>query len=85
MRGRGIEPLFVVAPVTTPETEFRRLPAQGIAAPVFAFNDPAAFPELYAVDVRADTMHLNERGSLLFTRRLAARFVQQTAAGAPVR
>lgn len=75
LRARGIEPFFVVAPVTTGEEGFLRLPAENVPATLLAFNDPNAYPELYAVNARADTIHLNERGSLLFTRLLAERVV----------
>ena len=79
LRSRGIEPVFVIAPVTTDEETFRRLAKEGAVRPLFAFNDPAAYPELYQVNMRADTMHLNEPGSLLFTRLLAERFADYRA------
>ncbi len=83
LRARGIEPFFVIAPVTTGEEGFLRLPAENIPAKLLAFNDPEAYPELYEVNARADTIHLNERGSLLFTRSLAERVVALDREGLP--
>ena len=80
LRARNVEPLFVIPPVTTREEEFLRLAHDGGVRPLFAFNDPAAYPELYEVNMRADTMHLNAAGSQRFTRLLAARFVKAIAA-----
>ena len=82
LRADGVEPLFVIAPVTTGEEELRRLPERGVVRTLLAFNDPAAYPDLYEVDARADTMHLNERGALRFTQLLAERFASCQAAPA---
>ena len=74
LRACGIEPLFVIPPVTTAETEFFALAKQGVLPTLFAFNDPVAYPDLYQVSVRADTAHLNEPGAQMFTRLLAGKF-----------
>ncbi len=83
LRARGIEPFFVVAPVTTGEEGFLRLPAEDVPAVLLAFNDPGAYPALYEVAARADTIHLNERGSRLFTQFLAERVVALDRATPP--
>ncbi len=84
LRARGIEPLFVIPPVTTAETEFLALSKQGVLPTLFAFNDPVSYPDLYQVAMRADTMHLNEPGARLFTHLLAGKFAAyRGAATAP--
>lgn len=79
LRARGIETLFVIPPTIEAEGEFLKLSKQGVLPTVFVFNDPAAYPDLYAVNMRADTIHLNEPGALLFTRLLAGKFADYRA------
>ena len=58
------------------------LSKQGVLPTLFAFNDPVAYPDLYRVDMHADTAHLNAPGALLFTRLLAGKFADYRADGA---
>lgn len=74
LRARGIEPVFIIPPVTTAEEEFLTLSKQGVLRSFLAFNDPNTYPDLYQANLRADTVHLNETGALLFTRLLAGKF-----------
>ena len=74
LRARGIEPLFIIPPVITAEEEFVNRSSSSVLQTLFAFNDPAVYPELYEVNMRADSLHLNEPGALLFTRLLAGKF-----------
>lgn len=83
LRARNVAPVFLVAPVTTGEEQFLQLSDDATFRPLFAFNDPAAYPELYEPAVRADTMHLNAAGSLRLTRLLADRFSRYLAAPSP--
>ncbi len=76
LHAQNVEPVFIIAPETTSQEEFSRLAHDGGVQPLFAFNDPVAYPELYEVNVRADTAHLNAAGAQRFTRLLAARFAK---------
>jgi hypothetical protein len=72
IRSRGAVPVFVVPPVVG------RLPVNssaGAAADILAFDDPAAYPNLFRADVRIDVGHMNRTGAEQFSRLLAQRFV----------
>ncbi len=73
LRAAGIEPIYFVGPGTTHEQPFLDLASQGVVPRLFAFNDPAAYPELYRPAVRADRYHLNAQGAELLTRLLVRR------------
>ena len=67
----GIQPFFFIGPGTTREAVFLGLRADGTLPTLFAFNDPEAHPDLYALDVRADRNHLNATGAERLSRQLA--------------
>lgn len=74
---RKIEPIFLIPPIL--ESEINRTPIVeaynlGYLQKVFAFNDPQNFKNLYRVDRRIDSVHLNHQGSQEFTSFLADRF-----------
>lgn len=79
LRAAGIEPVHFVAPTPRPPAEARRLAADGVLPTLFAFDDPAAHPELFAVDRRFDLEHLTHEGAVDFTRQLAAAFAERFA------
>ena len=67
----GIQPFFFIGPGTTRESIFLGLRGDGTLPTLFAFNNPGAHPDLYALDVRADRNHLNAAGAELLSRQLA--------------
>ncbi len=67
----GVRPFFFIGPGTTRETVFLGLRADGTLPTLFAFNDPVAHPDLYALDMRADRNHLNAAGAARLSRQLA--------------
>lgn len=75
----GIEPFYFIGPGTTREQAFLALIADGTVPRLLAFNDPDAYPDLYAPAVRGDRNHLNAAGAELLSRHLARALV---AAGA---
>ena len=80
LRADGIRPVYFIGPVTTRESAFLELAAQGAIPRLLAFNDPIAYPELYRPEVRADRYHLNIRGAEILTRLLARRLVEPMVA-----
>lgn len=71
----GAQPVFLIPPTIHPSPELHALIRAGdVEAPVFAFDDPVAYPALYDPDVRFDRVHLNTVGAALFTEALADRF-----------
>jgi hypothetical protein len=60
--------LVLVAP---PMAEKTFVPAPEADIAFLDFSDPARFPELFALEHRADAEHLNETGAEIFSRRLA--------------
>ena len=72
VRAASAAPVFVIPPTALPLPPF--FEGRGGGETVFAFNDPAAFPELYQVALRSDVEHLNAAGAGVFTQLLARRF-----------
>lgn len=71
VRRAGAEPIFVIAPTINPVENYTNVPGD---VPVWAFNDPNQFPQLFAPDRHYDAWHLNEKGAIEFTSLLAERF-----------
>lgn len=77
-RARQIEVILLTPPGRMKSVVF----VHGGPIPVFSFNDPDAYPELYAVENRADPFHLNAKGAAVFTGLFAhevARWLKQRA------
>ena len=73
IRAAGAEPVFVVASGFFGRERFTDwLPG----VPLFRFDDPEKFPELYNYEHRFDIHHLDATGAKDATRRLADRFIQ---------
>lgn len=85
IRRAGITPILLITPTISPSMSFQRAETEADRVPVFAFNDPAAFPALYEPGVRSDSDHLNHAGAERFSVALAERFAAYLAAqkGAP--
>lgn len=81
LEDKGMTPLLLIAPETSYwdwDAEFgAKFEARCGASHLFNYNDPFAFPELFAPDVRADGGHLNEVGAPVWTRLVARRLGQQ--------
>jgi len=61
----GATPIFLIMPVIA-QTKLRFRPESDIA-PVLAFNDAQAYPQLYQTDARAEEIHLNPKGAEALT------------------
>jgi hypothetical protein len=78
IRAAGATPIFLV----TPSLKQLNVAYQGdTQSPgiVMAFNDPRAYPNLYASSARRDREHLTKSGAEDFTRLLAVNFLQSYA------
>jgi hypothetical protein len=73
----GASPLFVIGPTLDPPRE--SLPTEDAALVVFAFNDPVRYAQLYLIERRLDTEHLDPQGAEEFTAQLAERFAEHAA------
>jgi hypothetical protein len=73
VRRAGAEPVFLVTPTVRPAPELRALVAAGGTPTLVAFDDPASYPELFAVQNRFDADHLTTDGARRFSRLLAER------------
>lgn len=71
----GARVVFVVPPTLSART-FLPLPGKVGNAVVLDFSDMEKYAELYQVENRIDTNHLNDAGSEMFTRLIAARLVE---------
>ncbi len=77
VRRAGAEPIFVIAPTINGRENFTGIPGD---AAVFAFNDPAQYPELFNPEKHYDAWHLNEQGAVDFTAVLAGKFIERMKA-----
>lgn len=83
IRRAGARPVHLVTPTARPTPELYRLAEAGHAPRVLAFNDPVAYPDLFAEDLRFDAEHLTTEGARRFSRLLARRLAAEVAAPAP--
>ncbi|MBC6477193.1 MAG: hypothetical protein GDA56_04790 [Hormoscilla sp. GM7CHS1pb] len=73
----GIKPILFISPIVQERGATAiNLYKQSDVLPLFAFNDPEAFPNLYQLDRRFDFLHLNHQGATEFTTSLAEEFAQ---------
>lgn len=70
VRARGATPILFIPPCLAPRADLVAM-ARELDVPLLVFNSPERFPSLYDPANRFDLGHLNERGSLEFTRLLA--------------
>jgi len=68
VRASGCEPVFFVPPGTRPSPELPALFEEAGLAPLFAFNQPQRYPQLYRADFYFDASHLNREGAEEFSR-----------------
>ena len=81
IRRAGAEPVFLVPPTIRPTPGAYRLAAAGRVPGFVAFNSPADYPRLFAVENRFDDDHLTTEGAIHFTRLLAARLAGPAGGG----
>ena len=75
IRAAGAQPILLIAPTLA---EGRQYPRPGCDAPVFDFAEMEKWPELFRLEHRLDRAHLNAAGAELYTRAVAARFLELT-------
>lgn len=73
IRRAGARPVHLITPTARPTPELYRLAEAGHVPHLVAFNDPMAYPALFAEERRFDSEHLTTEGALHFSRLLAAR------------
>ena len=71
VRAHGAEPIFIAPPEWDAHRNLRDAASRGAIDTFWAFDDPADVPELFEPSHRFDLGHLNERGVVRFTERLA--------------
>lgn len=77
IRRVGAEPVHLITPTPRATPELDRLARDGHVPALLAFNRPADYPELFAVERRFDREHLVQEAAEEFTRHLAARFAAE--------
>ncbi len=70
----------LVVPPTTSKRNFVPLPATVSRSLILDFSDIEKFPELYRLEHRLDTDHLNTEGSKIFSRLIARRIAEESRA-----
>ncbi len=76
LRGAGVVPLHYIPPRLKPTPHLWRLEEQNVIEYLFAFNDPAAYPELYALKNRCDCDHLAQSGAEMLSALLGERLAE---------
>jgi hypothetical protein len=71
IRAAGAEPVLLIAPMVSP---LIFVPRREVA-PLLDFSDPRHWPELFQIEHRRDTGHLNRAGSQVYTRLVVQEFV----------
>ncbi|HED66060.1 MAG TPA: hypothetical protein ENJ09_10965 [Planctomycetes bacterium] len=74
-RTRGVEPIFVLAPVSGPNRLARIAQRAGVLPTLFAYNVPREHPELFQRALFRDESHYNDDGARVFSRALADDFL----------
>jgi hypothetical protein len=74
VRAAGAEPVLFICPTTSPLKFFPKNPDVRL----LDFCDEKRWPELFQIDHRLDTGHMNTAGSEIFTRELAEEWIRQT-------
>lgn len=73
LRALGARPVLLVPPFLH---EARQYPKPGCPAPVLDYGEIEKWPALFELDHRVDRSHLNPAGADLFTRAVAADFIE---------
>jgi hypothetical protein len=73
VKAAGLQPILILPPSVDFRENFVGLPE---SVPVWRYNDPNRFPQLYETANRFDDAHLNHRGAMIFTDLLADDFVE---------
>jgi len=73
LRGIGARPILIVPPMAGMS---RPHPQAGCEAPVFDYGEIEKWPGLFQIEHRVDPSHLNAAGADLFTRSIAADFIE---------
>lgn len=80
VRDHGYDVAFLLAPVLTVKQPPPATRPGARPLTILDFDDPRAYPELYASDCRGYTSHLNERGADVYSRLLAREIVARKLA-----
>jgi hypothetical protein len=83
IRRAGARPVHLITPTARPTPELYRLAETGRVPCLLAFNDPVAYPGLFAVERRFDVEHLTTEGAVRFSRLLAERLSRAAHGGEP--
>ncbi len=75
LRAHGVEPIYVIGPVTDATPHLAHLADNGTVPALIAFNDPERYPELFQLKRRFDAGHVDNEGARILTEELARRLV----------
>lgn len=71
LRESGVEPIYIVTPMSVPATFAQAALEAGLVPNAFLFNDAERYPEFYLRENRFDASHLGPSGAELFSAELA--------------
>ena len=75
-REAGVQLAYLSMPGDVGCPEALQLREAGLLGPLLHFNDPQAFPELFAKELRRTPAHLNAAGAKVFSRLFAREFLE---------
>jgi len=74
VRALGAEPVYVIQPALSREWDLVAAAQSGAIEPLLRYDDPELHADLFAHASRFDSLHLNDVGAEIFTRKLANDF-----------
>jgi hypothetical protein len=74
VRALGAEPVYVIQPALARQWDLIAAAQAGAIKPLLRYDDPELHADLFAHSSRFDSLHLNDVGAEIFTRKLASDF-----------
>jgi hypothetical protein len=79
VRALGAEPVYVIQPALARQWDLIAAAQSGAIEPLLRYDDPELHADLFAHSSRFDSLHLNDVGAEIFTRKLANDFAAWVA------
>ena len=79
LRADGVTAIFVIPSMAKETPSLYAVAAAAGAPPILGFNAPGSYPDVFALENRYDSIHVNRAGSVALSRHFAERFAELLA------
>ncbi len=79
LRADGVTAIFVIPSMAKETPSLYAVAAAAQAPPIFGFNAPRRYPDVFALENRYDSIHVNRAGSVALSRHFAERLAEVLA------